>query len=184
MTPEDIFKKVQAELGEEAVFGFDDGSSGAKDPWFQVRPYSIVDVCRLLKTDEELHFDYLECITGIDYPDDSQIHVVYHVYSYALKHRVVLKCMLDRAEPALPSVSDVWRAANWQERECFDLLGVFFDGHPDLRRLLMPEDWVGHPLRKDYQQPEQYHGIPTERPNPVELFSLKVPVKDEEAPTA
>lgn len=181
MTPEDIFNKVQAELGEEVAKSFNDGSGGDKDPWFEVEPLRIVDVCKLLKTDPELHFDYLECLTGVDLPDDDVIQVVYHVYSYAKKHRIVLKCALDRAAPVLPTVNGVWRAANWQERECFDLLGVLFDGHPDLRRLLMPEDWVGHPLRKDYKEPEHYHGIPTTRPNPVELFAIKVPQKDEEA---
>jgi NADH-quinone oxidoreductase subunit C len=107
--------------------------------------------------------------------------VVYHVYSYEKKHRIVLKCFLDRADPVLPTVQEVWRAANWQERECFDLLGVLFDGHPDLRRLLLPDDWEGHPLRKDYTEPDHYHGIPTVRPNPIELYAIKVPVKKTEA---
>ena len=138
MTPEEIFKKLQAEFGEQVVFDFHDGTQGDKDAWFQIEPYSIEEVCTKLKTDHELHFDYLECITGIDFPDDKKIAVVYHVYSYEEKHRVVLKCFLDRDDPALPTVSNVWRTANWQERECFDLLGVLFDGHPDLRRLLLP----------------------------------------------
>ena len=177
MTPEEIFKKLQAEFGEQAVFDFHDGTGGDKDAWFQIEPYSIEEVCAKLKTDSELHFDYLECITGIDYPDDKKIAVVYHVYSYEEKHRVVLKCFLDRDDPALPTVSNVWRTANWQERECFDLLGVLFDGHPDLRRLLLPDDWEGYPLRKDYEEADDYHGIPTIRPNPIELFAIKLPDK-------
>lgn len=181
MTPAAIFEKLQAALGEAVVFDFHDGTDGDRDPWCQVEPYSIEAVCTLLKSDPDLHCDYLECITGIDFPDANggagQIHVVYHVYSYVKKHRIVLKCMLDRQDPALPTLCDVWPAANWQERECFDLLGVLFDGHPDLRRLLLPEDWEGHPLRKDYEEADHYHGIPTVRPNPVELFAIKLPEK-------
>ncbi len=186
MQSEAIFSKLQADFGEEVVFNYNDGSAGDKDAWFQVEPYSIEEVCTKLKTEPDYHFDYLECITGIDFPDDNLIHVIYHLYSYTKKHRVVLKCFVDREDPALPTLNDVWRAANWQERECYDLLGVLFDGHPDLRRLLLPDDWEGHPLRKDYEEPDEYHGIPTVRPNPVELFAIKLPDKkakaaDEEA---
>jgi NADH-quinone oxidoreductase subunit C len=177
MAPEEIFKRLQAKFGEEVVFDFHDGTDGDKDAWFQVEPYSIEDVAVKLKTDKELHFDYLECITGTDFPDDEQIHVVYHLFSYALHHRIVMKCFLEREDPAVPTLVDVWRAANWQERECFDLLGVLFDGHPDLRRLLLPDDWEGHPLRKDYEEADDYHGIPTIRPNPVELFGITLPDK-------
>ena len=115
---------------------------------------------------------------GVDYfePDakkaaavDWQPHVevVYHLSSLVHRHRLVLKVMLPRWQddvegrlPEVPSVSDVWRTADWHEREVFDLSGVAFVGHPDLRRILLPEDWVGHPLRKDYQLPAEYHGIP------------------------
>ena len=127
---------------------------------------------------EDLAFDYLECITGVDYPDDKRIVVVYHIYSYSLKHRVVLKVFLEREDPAMPTLVNVWSTANWQERECFDLLGVLFEGHPDLRRLLLPDDWEGHPLRKDYEEKEDYHGIPTIRPNPIELFKITLPSKE------
>jgi NADH-quinone oxidoreductase subunit C len=123
-----------------------------------------------MKTDPELGFDYLECITGIDFPKDQRIGLVYHVYSYAKKHRMVLKVALDRSDPVAPSLTEVWSAANWQERECFDLCGVMFDGHPDLRRLLLPDDWQGHPLRKDWTPAAAYQGIPTTRPNPLELL--------------
>jgi NADH-quinone oxidoreductase subunit C len=176
----DIFKKLQAEFGENVVFDFHEAGKD-KDPWFQVDPFSIEQVAVKLKTDAELHIDYLECITGIDFPDDKKIHVVYHAYSYAKKHRVVMKALLDREDPAIPTVSNVWPTANWQERECFDLLGVLFDGHPDLRRILLPDDWEGHPLRKDYEEASDYHGIPTIRPNPIELFAIKLPEKKAQA---
>jgi NADH-quinone oxidoreductase subunit C len=182
MSPAEIYKALQEKFGEEVVFDLhDDPKKGDKDAWFQVEPFSIEDVCKHLKTDPDLHFDYLECVTGVDFPDDKKIAVIYHLYSYEKKHRIVLKCLLDRADPALPTLSDVWRTANWQERECFDLLGVLFDGHPDLRRLLMPDDWEGHPLRKDYEEPDNYHGIPTIRPNPVELFAIDLKAKKAKA---
>jgi NADH-quinone oxidoreductase subunit C len=185
MSPEEIFQKLQDKFGEEVVFNFNDGTGDDKDAWCQVQPYSIEEVGTMLKTDPDMHCDYLECITGIDFPDDAQIHVVYHVYSYVKKHRIVLKAFLDREDAAIPTLVNVWPTANWQERECFDLLGVLFDGHPDLRRLLLPDDWIGHPLRKDYKEQDDYHGIPTVRPNPVELFSITLPSdSDEEAEAA
>lgn len=184
MTPEAIFKRLQDELSAEVVFDLHADPAKDRDPWFQVAPAQIEEVCERLRDDPDLSCDYLECITGVDYPKEDKIAVVYHVYSYSKKHRVVLKCFLDRASPSLPTVVNAWSTANWQERECFDLLGVIFEGHPDLRRLLLPDDWEGHPLRKDYTEKPDYHGIPTVRPNPVELFQIKVPVRDGGLPPA
>ena len=89
--------------------------------------------------------------------------MVYHLYSYRHRHAFVLKVDAARDNPVVVTVANVWSHAEWQEREAFDLLGVTFEGHPDLRRLLMPEDWPGHPLRKDFVEPEEYHGIATSR---------------------
>ena len=95
------------------------------------------------------------------------MELIYHLSSTVHRHRLVLKVCLPRwlddqpgQLPEVPSVSGIWSTAEWHEREVFDLLGVRFQGHPDLRRILCPEDWVGHPLRKDYQMPAEYHGIP------------------------
>ena len=126
---------------------------------------SILKVAIFCKDNEAMGFDALSCLTGIDYKD--RIDVVYHLLSYKLKHELVLKVRLDRASPRLQTVEGVWKTANWHERECFDLLGVMFDGHPDLRRILLPDDWVGHPLRKDYVQPAEYHGISHTRIDPL-----------------
>jgi NADH-quinone oxidoreductase subunit C len=182
MTPEEIFRSLQGELGEGVVFDLHPAGAKERDAWFQVAPGALAEVCRRLRDAPGLEFDSLECVTGVDYPDLGKIVVVYHLYSYARRHRVVLKAFLDRESPALPTLVGVFSAANWQERECFDLLGVRFEGHPDLRRLLLPEDWVGHPLRKDYEEQADYRGIPTARPNPIELLKLQSPRKEPEAP--
>ena len=181
MTPEAIYEKLKTDLGEDVALEFHPVSDKARDAWVSIAPYEIERVCEYLKTTPGLSFDYLECITGVDYPDLQKIVVVYHVYSYTARHRIVLKVFLDRGDPAMPSVVNVWSTANWQERECYDLLGVLFEGHPDLRRLLLPDDWEGHPLRKDFEEKEEYHGIPTVRPNPIELFKIQIPGKEAKA---
>jgi NADH-quinone oxidoreductase subunit C len=178
MTSEEIFQTLLAKFGEETVFDHHPVSTKDRDAWLQVAPGDIESVCQHLRESPELDFDYLECITGVDFPDIQKIVVVYHIYSYAKKHRVVLKAFLEREDPAIPTLVNVWSTANWQERECFDLLGVLFEGHPDLRRLLLPDDWEGHPLRKDFEEKPDYHGIPTQRPNPIELFKIQLPKKD------
>jgi NADH-quinone oxidoreductase subunit C len=184
VTPQEIFKKLQAKFGEAAVFDLHEDPKKDKDPWFQCAPYSFEEVGTFLRDDPETLFDSMECLTGTDYLKEAQIRVTWHLYSYALKHRVVIKCFLPREDPAMPTMTGVWPVCNWQERECFDLLGVLFEGHPDLRRLLMPDDWEGHPMRKDYGEKDDYHGIPTTRPNPLELFKIGVPGKDGKAPAA
>ncbi|MBW2528695.1 MAG: NADH-quinone oxidoreductase subunit C [Deltaproteobacteria bacterium] len=171
MTPEEIFNKLSDAFGEDVVFNFDDGTKKAKDAFCEVEPWSIERVGRKLKDDPELAFDYLECLSGVDLPKEEQLQVVYHLYSYTKKHRLVLKASVGRDDPVLPTISGVWSAANWHERECYDLFGVLFDGHPDLRRVLLPEDWEGHPMRKDWKEPEHYHGIPTTRPSPMDMLA-------------
>ena len=178
LTPATAFDLLVAELGPEVIFDFHADPKKDRDPWFQVKPYEIERVAELLKTDPRFSIDTLECLTGVDYPEQGRIVVVYHLYSYALRHRIVMKAFLPREDPSLPTLVNVWSVANWQERECYDLLGVLFEGHPDLRRLLLPDDWEGYPLRKDYAEREDYHGIPTTRPNPLELFQIsKAPAK-------
>ena len=128
-----------------------------------VDPARVNEVAAFCKTDPALRFDCLSNLSGVDYPKLGHIQIVYHLLSYQLRHDFVLKVNASRDNPVVPTVSDVWSAADWQEREVFDLLGVTFENHPDLRRILMPEDWPGHPLRKDFVEPQEYHGIPTSR---------------------
>jgi len=111
----------------------------------------IVDVCTLLKTDRELQFDQLLDVTAVDHLSrEPRYDVVYHLLSHPRKTRVRLKAPVPDGDPRLPSVTGVWRAANFAEREVFDLFGIRFDGHPNLRRILLPEHWEGHPLRQDH----------------------------------
>jgi len=126
---------------------------------------AIVDVCRFLRDDAETAMDCLSNETGVDFKDG--IEVVYHLFSYKQRHGCVLKVKLPREEPVVATVEGIWSAANWMEREIFDLLGVTFEGHSDLRRILMPEDWPGFPLRKDFVEPQEYHGISTVRESPI-----------------
>ena len=149
----------------------------ALDPWIEVAPAGLVDVCMYLRDEPGLEFDMLQCISGVDYfePDEKKakkvdwephVEVVYHLWSVTNKTTLVIKVMLPRWKddtpgslPEVPSVAEVWPTADWHERETFDLMGIRFLNHPNHRRILCPEDWVGHALRKDYEMPMEYHGI-------------------------
>lgn len=132
-----------------------------KQPWVEIAPSFLVEISQYLLADKDLYFDFLHCISGVDYGIEAgELGLVYHLSSLIHEHQLVLKVKLDRDNPQnIPSVSGIWKAAEWHEREAFDLLGIPFEGHPDLRRILLPDDWEGHPLRKDYREPETYHGI-------------------------
>ncbi len=140
-------------------------SDAKLDPWMVVEPAAIVEVCGFLKDDPETAMDCLSNQSGVDYKD--RIEVVYHLFSYRHRHNAILKVKLPRDNPSVPTLEGLWKSANWMEREIFDLLGVNFEGHSDLRRLLMPEDWPGYPLRKDFVEPLEYHGISTTRESPI-----------------
>ncbi len=179
MKVNEIHEKLKAEFGD-AVGPL---SEPKVDPFAVVRADRIADVARFLKHTPGLELDHCNVITGVDWPKRNVIEVVYHLFSYRHRHGIVLKVEADRAKPAVPSVESVWRTADWMERECYDLLGVEFTGHPDLRRILLPDDWEGYPLRKDYQEHGGYHGISNERENPlVELRRLDEKRKAERPP--
>jgi len=133
----------------------------AASPFSIVATDAIAEVAAFCKSEPELAFDNLMCLSGVDYPKEKEprMEVVYHLYSYAHLHTFALKVLLPREGATVPTVEGVWGVANWHERECFDLFGIAFSGHSDLRRILLPDDWEGHPLRKDWQDPEYYHGL-------------------------
>jgi len=149
----------------------------ALDPFVVVDAGDLLEVCQFLCDEPQLRFEFLNCISGVDYlePDPKKVakagfephtEVVYHFSSFTHRHRLVVKVLMPRWKdnqpgqlPEVPSVTSLWKTANWHEREVYDLSGIWFTGHPDLRRILTSEDWVGHPLRKDYEFPLEYHGI-------------------------
>lgn len=131
-----------------------------------LQPYIVINADDLptiglyLSRTPELYFDFLNCITCVDNgPAKGTMDLLYHISSIPLEHSVILKATVDRDEQQVPSLAALWRTADWHEREIFDLFGVKFRGHPDLRRILLPADWQGHPLRKDYVEQDTYHGI-------------------------
>ena len=173
MTSTDIIAALESKFGDRIKAKKLD----AIDPFAVVAPEDLVEVCLFLRDDPRLRFDLLNCISGVDYfePDpkkapkagfEPHLEVVYHMQSFTHRHRFVLKVNLPRWKddkpgqlPEVPTVTDLWPAADWHEREVYDLCGVWFVGHPDPRRMLLAEDWEGHPLRKDYEFPLDYHGI-------------------------
>ncbi len=115
------------------------------------KPMAVIkkeDMLKVAEKVKEMGFDNLSVITGVDCGD--RVEVIYNFFSYMKKQNLVLKAVLDHRAPAVDSVSSIWKVADWLERETYDLVGIKFNGHPDLKRILLPEGWMGHPLRKDY----------------------------------
>jgi len=133
---------------------------------FRVPVEPIVNICRHLHENPATYFDHLACLGVIDHgPEANEMEVSYVLYSIPHDLHLTLQIVLDRAKPEAPSVTPVWKGADWHEREAFDLYGVRFTGHPDLRRILMPADWDGYPMRKDYDEAAAYHGMTIKHPD-------------------
>lgn len=130
------------------------------EPVLLVRPNEIDKMSVFLHDNQELQFDSLVLLSGVDEVKANLLSVYYHIESTSLKHKIVLKVVTDRSNPEVNSVISVWKGADWHEREAYDMYGIKFTNHPDLRRILMPYDWeAGYPLRKDYENPEFYQGM-------------------------
>jgi NADH-quinone oxidoreductase subunit C len=155
MTAEEIFQRLKEKFGDK-ILDFD---GEALDPYAKVVPDAMTEIALYLRDDPDLYFDHLMCLSGVDYGPAENLGVVYHLNSLKHLHKFCLKVDVPREEPKVASVESVWRTADWHERECYDMFGIVFEGHPDLRRILCPDDWEGWPLRKDYVVEEFYHGI-------------------------
>lgn len=158
-----ITNLIKEHLGEEVILDVNEENI---QPFVLIDTKALVDICHLLHTHEELYFDHLSCLSGVDLGTETdKMEVVYHLYSIPYNHHYILKVQVDRLTgekgklPAVPSLTGIWKSADWHEREAFDLFGIVFEGHPDLRRILLPANWEGYPLRKDYQTQEYYHGV-------------------------
>ena len=126
----------------------------------RVSPKDWTELAYFLRDDENLLFDSMMCITGIDYGiEDENLGVAYNLHSMTHHHKLEVRIDVPKSKPMIPSVEKIWRMADWFEREIYDMYGITFEGHRDHRRILLPEDWVGFPLRKDYEFPETWHGI-------------------------
>lgn len=121
---------------------------------------NLVAVGEALHKNPSCYFDMLTCVTGVDNgPEAGTMEVIYHVYSIPFHQSLALKVMVSRENPEVETISSLWKSANWLEREVYDMFGIVFKNHPDLRRILMPADWKGFPLRKDYNHEEYYRGV-------------------------
>lgn len=154
MLPNEIYNNLKSEFGD-AIIEYNDQQP--VDPFILVNTSQLFEICHTLRDKEEFLFDYLMCLSGMDLGEN--VGVVYHLYSMKHKHKLVLKVTAPKTDPKVPSIETIWRSADWHEREAYDLIGVQFEGHHNMIRILCPYDWEGHSLRKDYKVPEYYHGM-------------------------
>ncbi len=186
MTEQEIYQRLQARF-DDSILGFE---SDIPQPVVSCTPEAVGDIAKYLRDDPALSFDRLLCLSGVDYegldekgkgkhreinryeedgtvnpvedPGTGDLAVVYHLESFKHHHRLCLSVRVPRETPKIASVGHVWITAQYGERETYDFFGIEFEGNPDLRRLFLPEDWVGWPLRKDYEMPVRYNDVPLE----------------------
>lgn len=156
------FEEISAKIKSELNLSFEVvPHSDSKQQGVRIDSNQLLSVCSYLKSTDGLFFDTLSCVTAIDNGVEKNTYeMVYHLYSIPYNHFLVVYVTLPRIESvAIDSLCALWRTADWHEREAYDLFGITFNNHPDLRRILLPADWEGYPLRKDYKEQEYYHGI-------------------------
>ena len=162
MSVEEIKQLLVDKFGADIIVGEE---TGGLQPALLIAPDQIAKVCLELRDNPKTYFDFLSNLTGVDYGVEAGLFgVVYHLASITYQTQLTLKVSEENSRdlndlPTFPSITSVYRAADWHEREAHDLTGIFFEGHPDLRRILLPDDWEGFPLRKDYKTAEYYKGI-------------------------
>lgn len=170
-SPEEILEILKANF-DEAINGLMEDTQ--KDPTIIVDSTKILEIMQFLYDDENLSFDSLMNLSGVDDANGEKVKdeaeneiikggtlsVYYHLYSMGIKHKITIRTTVPREKPEIESVENIWKTADWHEREAFDMYGIIFKNHPNLIRILMPYDWeAGYPLRKDYKNPEYYKGM-------------------------
>lgn len=157
---EEAKDEFEAELDEDEDKDYD-GPDPEGDPWIEVvQEEQLLDVIRYLK--DQLNYGTLHCLSGDHLAEEEQLMVIYHLYSIEDDKWATLKVKMPEDSASVPSISGIFPSADWHEREAYDMLGIRFEDHPDLRRILLPNDWDGHPLRKDYEFPLYYRGLPVD----------------------
>ncbi len=154
----EIIEKINLQFGE----GFlSQVNAEAKQPFVVIDKNKLLDLAKFLQQTEGLYFDHLACITTIDNRKKAnKFEVIYHLDSLVYLHSFIIYIdLFADQELSVPSLESIWRSADWHEREAYDLMGITFDNHPNMTRILLPRDWEGHPLRKDYEEQKYYHGI-------------------------
>lgn len=149
MTSEEIIEKIKSELAGDIL----SAETPLGDAVVHLEPSALPKACEFIKNDPELDFDYLTNISGVDYLDmdrEPRFEAVYEFHSIDKNHSLRLRVGIEEESPSVPTISHLWKSAGFPERELFDMFGIDVAGHPDLRRLIMPDDWEGHPLRRDY----------------------------------
>lgn len=147
MTLDELKAKIEADFQGQVLSV---ALSAQKEVVVTAKSESYHELCVQLRDRGDFSFQHLSCLTAVDYPKDNKITLVDHLWSYRHSHQITLKVDLPRENPRVPTVENVWKSANWLEREVYDLYGVTFEGHSDLRRIMMPEDYQKFPLRKDF----------------------------------
>jgi NADH-quinone oxidoreductase subunit C len=166
MSAKEAISILRDRFGERIIEFVDAPQPGTKeksqvlDAFVKIAPAELVEVMTFCRDEPRLRFDMLSCVTAIDQPKEGRIRLVYDLDSLPHNRALGVHVDLPRDAPHVPTLENVWRTADWHEREAWDLMGVVFDGHHNLDRILCAEDWEGHPLRKDYKIPETYHDIP------------------------
>ncbi len=154
MTPTEIKETLDREFPGSVI-----DNEELAESQIELKPDQWLEIATYLKNDPGLSFDQLECVTGIDTGEDGPLQSRYNLHSMEHRHKIEVVISLDRNNPKVASIEQVWRVGDWFERETYDMFGIIYEGHRDLRRILCPEDWEGWPLRKDYEAQETYHGI-------------------------
>lgn len=156
MSFEEIIDRIIKQMGEIVL----SQNAESSPPSIEISVDNLLPCFQFLYKDEQLYFDMLSCITGLDNGVEAEtMEVIYNLYSIPFDHHLMVKVTIPRAKPIVPTVSSIWKTADWLERETYDMFGINFTDHPDLRRILLPADWEGFPLRKDYEEQEVYRGV-------------------------